>query len=98
MTTRTSLTSDGRGQQAGLRQPRSSFGRTVLPACTWLAMFSSLANCVGAGEILFQDNFTGKLGEGWSWIREHPHAWRVTARGLEVLIEPGNMWGPSKDA
>ena len=25
-------------------------------------------------------------------------AWRVTARGLEVLIEPGNMWGPSNDA
>jgi regulation of enolase protein 1 (concanavalin A-like superfamily) len=61
-------------------------------------MFASFTSGVGAGEILFQDNFAGRLGEGWSWVREHPRAWRVTPRGLEVLIEPGNMWGPSNDA
>jgi len=47
---------------------------------------------------LFQDDFQGKLGEGWSWVREHREAWRVTARGLEVRVEPGNMWGPANDA
>ena len=73
-------------------------GRKVLPACAWLLMFASFTSGVGAGEILFQDNFAGRLGEGWSWVREHPRAWRVTPRGLEVLIEPGNMWGPSNDA
>jgi len=61
-------------------------------------MFSLFTFGVGAGEILFQDDFAGRLGEGWSWVREHPLAWRVTPRGLEVLIEPGNMWGPSNDA
>ena len=50
------------------------------------------------GEVLFQDDFKGKLGDGWSWVREHREGWRVTARGLEVRIEPGNMWGPANDA
>lgn len=50
------------------------------------------------GEVLFADNFCGRLGPGWSWVREHKDAWRVTQRGLEVLVEPGNMWGPQNDA
>src|SRR2546425_8803849 len=58
----------------------------------------SPTSVVGAGEALFQDDFAGKLGDGWSWVREHPQAWRVTQRGLEVLIEPGNMWGPQNNA
>jgi regulation of enolase protein 1 (concanavalin A-like superfamily) len=51
-----------------------------------------------AAETLFQDDFKGKLGSGWIWIREHRDAWRVTDKGLEVRIEPGNMWGPQNDA
>src|SRR5438034_291701 len=51
-----------------------------------------------ADEVLFQDDFKGKLGGGWSWVREHRGAWRVTERGLEVRIEAGNMWGPANDA
>lgn len=53
-----------------------------------------------ADEVLFQDEFKGHLGEGWSWIREHPGAWRVNspAPGLEVRIELGNMWGPANNA
>jgi regulation of enolase protein 1 (concanavalin A-like superfamily) len=53
---------------------------------------------VQGAEVLFQDDFRGKLGDGWSWIRERREAWRVTDKGLEVLIEPGNMWGPQNDA
>lgn len=60
-------------------------------------LFSMLLRPVAAQE-LFRDNFKGKLGEGWSWIREHPGYWRVTNHGLEVRIEPGNMWGPQNDA
>jgi len=59
---------------------------------------AALAGSVWAGEVLFQDDFKGRLGPGWSWVREHPEAWRVTDRGLEVRIEPGNMWGPQNDA
>lgn len=50
------------------------------------------------GEVLFSDSFNGKLGPGWSWIREHSGAWRVGEHGLEVQVEPGNMWGPQNDA
>src|SRR5262249_35825977 len=51
-----------------------------------------------AGEIIFHDDFKGKLGPGWSWVREHREAWRATERGLEVRNEPGNEWGPQNDA
>jgi len=51
-----------------------------------------------AQESLFEDDFKGHVGPGWSWVREHREAWRVTERGLEVRIEPGNMWGPENNA
>lgn len=60
-------------------------------------MFLVAANA-RADEILFQDDFKSRLGEGWSWVREDREAWRVTGNGLEVRIEPGNMWGPANDA
>ncbi len=67
--------------------------RFILP----LLCSALLVNC-SAEEVLFRDDFKTKLGEGWSWLREHREAWRVGERGLEVRIEPGNMWGPQNDA
>jgi regulation of enolase protein 1 (concanavalin A-like superfamily) len=58
-----------------------------------LASASALAD-----EVLFQDDFKNKLSEGWSWVREHHEAWRASERGLEVRLEPGNMWGNANDA
>ncbi len=49
-------------------------------------------------EVIFKDDFKGKLAEGWTWVREDPSGWRVTERGLEIRIRPGNMWGPSNNA
>ena len=46
----------------------------------------------------FTEEFKGKLAPGWYWVREHKEAWRLSEHGLEVLIEPGNMWGPQNDA
>lgn len=46
----------------------------------------------------FRDAFKGKLGPGWSWVREDRSAWRVGDDGLEVRIQPGNMWGRANDA
>lgn len=67
-----------------------------------LSLTVAVIACVGSaycqGEVLFKDDFRGKLGRGWSWVREHAEAWRATERGLEVRIEPGNMWGPQNDA
>src|SRR5213592_1786585 len=70
--------------------------KIVEPTFLALALFSAVAS--QGDEVLFRDDFKGKLGEGWSWVREHRAAWRVTARGLEVHVEPGNMWGPANDA
>jgi cytochrome c len=51
-----------------------------------------------ADMILFEDDFSGSLKEGWSWIRENPEGWRTGKDGLEILVEPGNMWGGANDA
>lgn len=49
-------------------------------------------------EVVFQDDFKGRLGPGWTWVREEPQAWRVTDRGLEIRVLPGNMWGGANNA
>ena len=49
-------------------------------------------------EELFQDNFKGRLAQGWSWIREDKSSWRVSERGLEIRVQPGNMWGSANNA
>lgn len=52
------------------------------------------ANGNGSGNI-----FAGKsLPKGWTWKRENPEAWRLRDGGLEIKIEPGNMWGRKNDA
>src|SRR5215813_11538038 len=67
-------------------------------AGTSLMMLLVAATACRADDLLFHDDFQGKLGDGWSWLREHREAWRVTSRGLEVRLECGNMWGPANDA
>lgn len=52
----------------------------------------------GAGELPFRDTFRPRPDAKWRWIREDPKAWRVGDEGLEVLILPGNNWGPANDA
>ena len=69
-----------------------------MKAILTLLALASLTIQVRAQEILFQDDFKSRLGMGWSWVREHRDAWRARERGLEVRIEPGNMWGPQNDA
>ena len=39
--------------------------------------------------VVFEDPLHGKLGEGWTWLRENPAAWRHSANGLEIRVEPG---------
>ena len=38
----------------------------------------------------FEDRFAGKLGPGWSWLREDPKAWRIEKKGLEIRVQPGD--------
>jgi regulation of enolase protein 1 (concanavalin A-like superfamily) len=51
-----------------------------------------------AGELVFGDTFQGKLGDGWVFEREERAHWRVGPPGLEVRVQPGNMWGPANNA
>jgi hypothetical protein len=40
-------------------------------------------------QVAFEDPLHGKPATGWSWLRENPAAWRSTAAGLEIRVEPG---------
>ena len=43
--------------------------------------------------------FAGEsLPHGWTWKRANPPAWRLRNQGLEIRVEPGNMWGGKNDA
>jgi regulation of enolase protein 1 (concanavalin A-like superfamily) len=44
------------------------------------------------------DPLRNRLEAGWTWIREDPKAWRITDQGLEIRMQPGNMWGGANDA
>ena len=70
---------------------------TEMPLLFLLFCLSS-ASAVRAETLLFEDSFAGRPGEGWTWRREHRESWRATTNGLEVRMEPGNMWGPANDA
>jgi regulation of enolase protein 1 (concanavalin A-like superfamily) len=48
--------------------------------------------------ISFHDPFRGSFDSGWSWIREDRAGWRMTETGLEIRVQPGNMWGGSNNA
>ncbi|MBI5820784.1 MAG: hypothetical protein HZA88_17590 [Verrucomicrobia bacterium] len=52
-----------------------------------------LASFCAADEVLFQDDFAGKLGDGWSWVREEKPGWRIADKKLEIRVLPGNLWG-----
>jgi hypothetical protein len=44
---------------------------------------------VSKGEVVFEENFDGKLEENWQWLREDPAHWRVRDGGLEIFVQPG---------
>lgn len=73
--------------------------RLTLPAAIPLFLcFASLSSAEEDARLLFQDDFKTGPGEGWFWKRENKAAWRASEdKGLEILIEPGNMWGPAND-
>ena len=39
--------------------------------------------------VVFEDRFDGKLGEGWRWLREDANAWRIREDALEIRVQPG---------
>ena len=71
---------------------------TLLRQAICAALFALTLFRCAAAEVVSRDEFKGQLGEGWSWVREDRAGWRVTAAGLEVRLQPGNMWGPPNSA
>ena len=70
-----------------------------MKTCLIIAVFALCASSQAADpEPLVLEDFNGKLDQGWSWVREHPGAWRLRDRALEIRVEPGNMWGSQNDA
>lgn len=63
-----------------------------------LGLSLALARTTCAAEEWFRDDFKGQLAPGWSWVREDKSGWRVTEQGLEIRVQPGNMWGPANNA
>lgn len=61
--------------------------RLGLLMALWLA--AATAGVVAEPRVLLEDRFAGRLGEGWTWLRENPAAWRVITNGLEIRLEPG---------
>lgn len=70
--------------------------KSILQFVFALTLFGVVA--AHAAEVVFQDEFKGKLDGSWSWVREDRNGWRVTEPGLEVRVQPGNMWGAGNDA
>lgn len=56
-----------------------------------LAAVLVLAGSLSAAEprVLFEDRFDGKLGDGWTWLREDAKTWRLRDAALEIRVEPG---------
>lgn len=61
--------------------------RTVLSTVAWLLLASIAA--AAEPKLVFEDLFDGKLGPGWSWLREKPDTWRIRDKALEIRVEPG---------
>jgi len=49
----------------------------------------SVVAAAGEPRVVFEDALKGKLGEGWSWLRENPKTWRMAEDALEIRVEPG---------
>jgi hypothetical protein len=61
--------------------------RTVLSLSLFLAALAPAGSA--EPKALFADPLMGKLGKGWTWLRENPKTWRHTKNGLEIRVEPG---------
>lgn len=44
------------------------------------------------------DHFRNSMRKEWRWKRENTDGWKLTDSGLQVLVEPGNLWGKANDA
>lgn len=63
-----------------------------------IAVWVLLSAVLSYGETPVNPFAGDSLPQGWTWKRANPEAWRLRDGGLEIRIEPGNMWGGKNDA
>jgi hypothetical protein len=69
--------------------------RSLLFAALAAGVFLSVAiGAPGAGDaprerVLFEDQFDGKLGDGWSWLYEDKENWRIEGNRLQIRATGG---------
>ncbi len=73
---------------------QANFDGMVTNLTTWTIQPVGTA----AEQVLFQDNFKEKLGEGWKWVREQPDAWKTDKNGLTMQTLTGTLWGQTNTA
>jgi hypothetical protein len=48
---------------------------------------------------LYEETFAGgKLGDGWTWVREDAAGWKIEPGVLKVKSQPGSIWYKKRDA
>lgn len=65
----------------------------VFSAVTWLILSATEGLADGKEKVLFEAKWTPELGDGWSWVRGEPNAWRVEKDVLSIRSEPGSLFG-----
>ena len=61
-------------------------------AFTLAAFLKTPAFAADAPKLLFEEQFSDRLGTGWQWLRERPEAWRITKGALIIDTLPGSYW------
>ncbi len=66
--------------------------------CCGLTLAVLLMSAMGAlvaaekDKVLFTEKFDGKLGDGWSWVREDAKGWRIDKGTLVIRTSSGSLW------
>lgn len=81
-----------------MRKPRVQLSWILIGIATLAIRSADAAAPSAQGELLFQDDFNGTMADGWAFEREVRTHWRASSRGLEVCVQPGNMWGGANNA
>jgi hypothetical protein len=66
------------------------FTVVMLPSAT-------VARAAEHQRVLFEDEFAGKPGDGWSWVYEDPPNWKVVAGKLQIRPTGGSSWQKNRD-
>lgn len=47
---------------------------------------------------IFEDPFSNKLKDGWTWLREDAAGWKLDGGALRIKAQPGKLWYKTKTA